>query len=112
MSWESTDFREMFPSTVTVLARTGRNSDGSDTFSGTASTYRARVKNIIRQVRDAQGNVAMAGYEVWVASTSVIAADSKITIPHGSTTRTPPILSVTSPPDDDGLHHCKVICGY
>lgn len=103
-----TDFRDLCVQTVTVLARTGRNSDGSDSFTGTASTYRARVANTKKWVRNSEGVATQASHMAWILSTGIIAADSKITLPDGST---PPLLSIANYPDQDGGHHVEAMFG-
>lgn len=105
MSLEA-DFQTMCVQTVNVKTRTGRNGDGSDTFSTAGSTYRARVANTKKWVRNSEGVAIQASYMAWILSTGIIAADSKITLPDGST---PPILAISSFPDDSGAHHVEVL---
>lgn len=107
MSLES-DFRDLCAQSVTVRTRSGRNSDGSDTFSTAASTYRARVVGSKKWVRDSLGNVVQASQEVWILSTGTIAQDSRITLPDGTS---PPVLQIATFPDGDGTHHNRVVCG-
>lgn len=102
------DFRDIMPHSVTVNALASKGADGAPVYSTSGSTYRARVKNIHRQVRDGRGNVVMAAFEVWLASTSILSAQSKYTLPSG---QTPPVLSLAVIPDEDGHHHCKLLFG-
>ena len=106
----SSDFDDVMTQTVTVKTLASRNSDGSAAYSTATSTFAARVVNTNRQIRDASGNVVMGQYDVWIASTGTIAANSKITLPDGTA---PPILLVHAYPDENGSHyHNKVTFGY
>ena len=104
MSWE-TQFTDLMPHTVTMRARASRNSDGSDTFSTSASTYRARVMNTRKWVRGVNGNGAMTAAIAWIASTGTMAMDSRYTLPDGSS---PPVLMIDTVPDEDGVFHNRV----
>lgn len=108
VSFESTDFREMLPHTVSVSTVATLGVGGAASFSTSVTSYRARVTNINRQVFDSQGQVQMAAYEAWVASTGVLAVTSKYTLPDGAT---PPVLRVEVFPDDDGYHNTHILFG-
>lgn len=108
MSFESTEFRELMPSTITVSTVATLGVGGAPTFSTSASTYRARVVNTNRQVFDSRGQVQTAAYEAWIASTGILSVTSKFTLPDGAT---PPVLRVDVFPDPDGHHHNRVFFG-
>ena len=105
MSWE-TQFTDLMPHTVTVRARASRNSDGSDTFSTAASSLTARVVTTRKWVRNSEGTVVRASQEAWVASTGTLAADSRYTLPDGTS---PPVLVIESYADGDGTHHGHIV---
>lgn len=108
-----TDFRDLMPHTIKVRTRSSRNSDGSDVFSNTTSSYRGRVVWQSEQVRDRVGNVVMSAGHCWIHSTSALAADSRYQLPSGTGgSTTPPVISVETYPDNSGTHHNKVIFGY
>ncbi len=107
MSFEAA-FLSLMPHTVTVQELTGKNADGSPTYSTSAVSYRARVVRANKQVRDGRGNTVMAGYFVWVASTGTLSPQALYTLPDGSQ---PPVFMVESFPDEDGTHHHKVVFG-
>lgn len=112
MSFESTDFREMMPHTITVKTLASKNSDGSPVYSTSASTYRARVVQTSKQVRDMRGNVVMAAQLAYIASTAALSANSRFQLPAGTGgSTTPPVLRVDNFPDDDGVHHHRVWFG-
>ena len=98
----------MLPNTVVVRTRASRNSDGSDTFSTSATTYRARVVNSRKWVRATNGNSAMTSAIAWIASTGTLAMDSRYTLPDGTS---PPVLMVDTVPDEDGVYHNRVTFG-
>lgn len=108
MSFESTDFREMLPHTVSVSTVATLGVGGAPAFSTVSSSYRARVVNINRQVYDSRGQVQMALYEAWIASTGVLAVSSKYTLPDGAT---PPVIHLEVFPDDDGYHNTHILFG-
>ena len=107
MSFES-DFLSMMPHTITVRARASRNSDGSDTFSTSASSLTARVVTTRKWVRNSEGVAVQASQEAWVASTGTLAVDSRYTLPDGTS---PPVLAVESFPDESGTHHGHLLFG-
>lgn len=100
--------RDLMPHTVTVNTASTKRSDGSQAYSTAATSYTARVVNVRRHQRDGRGNVAMAAYDVWIDSTSVLSPQSKYTLPDGST---PPVLAVSCYPDQSGNYHNKVTFG-
>lgn len=105
----ASDFDDMLPQTVTVRTLASRNGDGSPAYSTAASTHQARVVNVNRQTRDEKGNVVQAGYVAWVASTGVLSANSRITLPDGSS---PPVLNVAVYPNENGNYYNKILFGH
>lgn len=101
-------FDDMLTQSITVNVASTKKADGSQAFSTAASTYQARVKNVKRAVRDGQGQVQEAKYEVWVSSTSILSAASKFTLPDGAT---PPVLDLSVYPDERGNYHNKILFG-
>lgn len=108
MSFESTEFRELLPHTVTVSTVATLGVGGAPSFSASASTYRARVVNTNKMVHDNRGQVQAVAYEAWIASTGILSPTSKYTLPDGAT---PPVVRVDVMPDEDGHHHCRVMFG-
>ncbi len=102
------EFDELLTQTVVRQPRTGLTHGGAATFSGTPSTFAARVVNVARQVRDMNGNVRMASHEAWIASTAVLSADDKYTLPDGLT---PQVLSLATYPTETGNYHTKMFFG-
>ena len=101
MAYE-TDFNELLVQTLKVRTLSSVSAGGAPTFSGTTSSYSCRAKKVTKFVRDAQGGARMATDEVWVASTGTFVPTSRYELPDGTT---PPLLYVTSYPDEDGSHH-------
>jgi hypothetical protein len=108
VSFERAAFLELMPQTITVSTVATLGVGGAPTFSTAATSYRARVVNVNRFVADTRGNSAAVAYEAWIASTGILAKDSKYTLPDGST---PPVVRVEVPPDQDGHHHVKILFG-
>ena len=101
MAYE-TDFNELLTQSLKVRTLSSVSAGGAPTFSGSTSTFSCRAVKVNKFVRDAQGGTKQATDEVWVASTGTFAASSRYELPDGST---PPLLYVTSYPDEDGAHH-------
>jgi len=102
-----TDWKDLFPHTVTVASVLSRDKYGGPTY-GSGIDYSARVlyKNV--RTTDARGVEVLAKGVVWIQGTPSIGLDDKITLPDGTT---PPILNVQMVPDERGTHHVKVYFG-
>ena len=108
MSFESSIFLTMMPSTVTISGRTAHSNHGVPTYS-TGTSYRARVVNKPKFIRQDANHTIAIQTEVWLASTGgTITVDDRITLPDGST---PPILQVERFGDSQGEHHVKLMLG-
>lgn len=104
--------------TQTVVVSTGptsrANLSGVASFSTSGSTYKARVVHKPEQVRVGADSVVEAKAVAWVASTTAISREHRVTIPSadGSGTESPPVLAVEQYPDEDGRHHHKILFGW
>ncbi len=95
------------PHTVTVKALSGLSTDGYGTVTYTTGTgYTARVVDQTELVVDADGTQHTSSTVAYIASTSTFPPTSLYTLPGGDT---PEVLSVRNVPDQDGLHHVKVL---
>lgn len=101
MAWDSA-FLELMPHTITVSTMTGFDAYGDPAHSTSGTTYRARVKEEPKLIRDFIGEEVISTVTVWVASTGQIPATSLVTLPGGDQ---PALLSVSQVPDEDGIHH-------
>lgn len=90
---------------VTIAPATGVDTEGMRTY-GTAVTYDALVIGKQKLVRDAQGRDVVSSAQVYVDGTAVVTAESKITLPDGTT---PVILAVSVYPGLEGVTDHKVI---
>jgi len=100
------------PHSIIVHAMSSRKSDGSPAYSASGTTYRGRVNQVSRHVRDNNGNVVMASQEVWIASTSALSVNSRYRLPAGTGgSTTPPVLAVHNYSDEDGVFHHKAYFG-
>lgn len=110
MSW-STDFEDLMPDTIRVQDLSGFDGYGTATF-GTASTYVARVVRKQRLVRSFEGIEEISTVTAYVASTSTFGPGSQYLLPDGSTfSIAPNLLAVEAFPDEDGIHHTKLMFG-
>lgn len=102
-------FLDLMPHTITVAARgSTRSLYGVPGAAGTATSYRARVVQAPQWVRDSDGTRLLASAVAWVSSTASVPADGVWTLPDGTT---PPVLWVARYPDENGLHHTKIVFG-
>ena len=107
-----TEFLELMADTVRVSTMSGFDAYGDAVYSTSASTYRARITEIPKMVRNFMGEEVVASNVVWVASTGIISATAQIswTMPDGST-QFPTLISIERPADEDGTHHHKLYFG-
>lgn len=100
------------PHSIIVHAMSSRKSDGSPAYSASGTTYRGRVNQTSRHVRDTNGNVIMAAQVAWIASTGALNANSRYRLPAGTGgSTTPPVLRVDNFSDEDGVNHHRVWFG-
>lgn len=102
------DFLEFMGQEVQVFPLSSRNAYGASSFAASGSTLAARVVERVFETRMADGTVAVASHEVWLASTGTVAATSKFVLPDGTS---PPLLRLSEYPDEDGTHHYKLLFG-
>jgi hypothetical protein len=110
MAWESA-FEDLMTDTVVVASRAASTSpafSGTHTWSTAASTYQARWVRKPSFVNGPDGQVIEISSVAWVASTGTLHPTDRFTLPDGSA---PPVVSIEAYPDDDGLHHTKVMFG-
>jgi len=109
------DWVDMMPHTVSLEPFVSEDAYGLPTY-GASVDYRARVIRKPHYVRGQEGKDITADGMVWLGPpTSDLTSDTvptvttrdRITLPDGTLT-TPPILSVSKIPDEDGDHHIKI----
>lgn len=98
---------DLMSETVTHAGWVGMSTDGyaTQTFTTATATYPARVVSGQRQVRSFDGMEEIATVTVWVASTSTFSALDQFTLPDGTS---PPLLSVETFRDENGVTHSKL----
>ncbi len=101
------DFDDMMPHTVTVSEFSSRNAYGDANY-GSAVSYTARVIYKDQLIKAKDGSQIMAKGMVWLSGTPTLSTEDLLTLPDGTT---PPILSQSLIPDEDGSHHVKVFFG-
>lgn len=92
------DWLDLMPATVTVQRFLGRDSYGKPSFA-TAVSYRARVNNVTRLVRNAEGEQVVARGRAWLATVDPITTQDRVGLPDGTF---PIILNVNQVPDESG----------
>lgn len=100
----------LMPDLVTVEPRSSVDAQGKPTF-GAAVTYRARIQMRGVRLRDAQGREITGRGIVYLATTTQISRNARVTLPSGYDPQVPVILEVRPVNDDKGLHHCVLILG-
>lgn len=99
------DWADLFPAVVTIAPYVSRGTYGAKTV-GTAVAYSARVIFKNQRVLAPDGTERVARGTVWVQGTPTMTVEDDITLPDGDV---PTILSVETIPDEDGIHHVKVM---
>lgn len=112
MSW-STEFEALMPDTIRVASLSGFSTDGYATATyGSGTTYTARVVRKQRLVRTFDGTEEISTVTAYVASTSTFGPSDRYWLPDGSTfSVSPNLLAVEAFPDEDGIHHTRLMFG-
>lgn len=102
---------DMFPHTISVQQPTVIDSWGNVSSWGTAVEYRAFIQPGGGEdlIHSPDGSTRVASWTIYVASTSMINAKSKITLPLGFDPRTPTDFSVRPYWDEQALHHVVIL---
>ena len=101
------------PHTVTHKSLSSFTTDGYATpVLTTGSSYTARVVGKQQLVKTFQGTEELATTIVYVKTSSTFGASDQITLWPGTTrATTPELLAAEAYPDEDGLHHMKLMFG-
>lgn len=91
--------RALLKETVTVRPKTGRSGYGAPAY-GAPVTYPARCRQVSRLVRAPDGQEKLASWEVRLDGDAVVGPEDEVTLPNGTK---PPILRVSSVPDETGV---------
>ena len=107
----TTELLTLMDSTIKISTRTAHSNYGEPTFTGSTTSYRARIVHKPGYMRDATDEDVAYQHVLWVRSTGAVSitASDRLTLPDGST---PPILSVERYPDETGPHHVVIHTGY
>lgn len=108
MAFESA-FLDLMPHTVTLNAFSALSTDGygRPTYATAATTVQARVVERREKLVGPDGKELVTSHVAWLATTGSWTVRDKFTF-ESSTYR---ILLVSRMPDEDGLHHQKVLLG-
>ena len=109
MSW-STELDALLGDTVKVVALSGWSTDGygKPVFTS-ATTYSARVARRQELVRTFDGTEELCAAVAWLRSTSTFSPLASYTL--GGSSNVMNLLAVESYPDEDGVHHAKLMFG-
>ena len=111
----STDFLALMPATIKVSTRTAHSNYGEPTFTGSTTSYSARIVSKLGYVRSVEGEEIAYNTVAWVRSTGTVSitVSDRVTLPTGFAASTrPPLVGVERYPDEDGNHHAKLMFGY
>lgn len=94
------DFGDMLPHTVLIAPKTGADRFNHPTY-GADTTRKALVVEKVQMVRSHNGEEVVSNTEVYLDGPggASLAPESRITLPSG---KTPPILSISTYPDEHG----------
>jgi len=107
----STGFLSLMTSTLKVSTRSAHSFYGEPTFTGSTTSYRARIVEKPGYLRTGESEEIAYRHMAWVRSTGAtsITASDRVTLPD---TSTPPVVGVERFSDEDGPHHVKVYFGF
>lgn len=117
MGFEQVIFGPSMDTTVLVstplLASTGTTglyytASTANYSTGIAKQARYVAMDVVKRTNQ-QGEGERILGTLWMNSTATLDQRSKFELPDGTS---PPILSLTQYPDDDGQHHAKIVFGY
>ena len=101
------DWRQVFPQTARFCPLSSRDSYGKPTYDDGVD-YSARISYKSVKIIGPDGQEIQAKGAIWFLGRPTVTQDDKIVLPDGSA---PPILSVSRPSDEFGVHHTKVWFG-
>lgn len=110
MSGYESEFDDFMPDTVTYEPYGSEDAYGAKVY-GTAKTVKARVEQLARLVRDANGREVVSNTRVILkpvatdGSAFTPTVKDRLTLPAGYTPQAPPPINVLRVNDDGGLHH-------
>jgi hypothetical protein len=118
MSFDN-DFLEHMPQSISVEVFSAFSTDGYAVGThGTAKTFRARIEQDRRLVKDSAGREVVSNTTIFcppwstagTSDTASIEPNDVITLPSGFTgTSQPPIINVLRHDDEDGIHHQEIL---
>lgn len=105
-------WKRMMRQSLTLAAKTGRDSYGNETHSTSPATYRCRLVGKRQMVRTAEGQELASNWMAYLMTEAAVSPDALVTLSTGDVGSTethavhPPILSVGRyPADNGGFHH-------
>lgn len=102
--------KKLFTSTVTIAPLSSLDKFAKPTF-GTAVSYSAKIERASERIVTNSGDEEVAGYKIFLATTTIPGVDAEITLPENYTPRTPKILEVRPVSDHHGINHIVVMTG-
>lgn len=99
------DFLPLMLQTITVQHQSAVDKYGKPSW-GSSDSYRCRIMNTERMVRDSEGReIVEAGRAVVWGVVSGVSVKDRIVLPDGST---PPVVTVSTMQDTTGDHHSVI----
>lgn len=99
------EFLPLMLEIITVQHQTSLDAYGKPSW-GTGSSYRCRIMNTQRMIRDADGReIVEAGRAIVYGVVKASVATDRIVLPSGAT---PKVVSVSKIQDEDGDHHTVI----
>ena len=105
--FDSANFLEMMPDTITFNATTATDKYGKKTFGGSNISVRCRIVDDVILVKNAEGqDIVSAGRAYLAGDYSSLTLGHKITLPDG---KTPVIVKIDSKNDTSSTTHHTVV---
>lgn len=102
------DFLSMMADTVTVYAQSSLDNYGKRTWSGSGTTYNARIQADSQLRRDDQGREVSVIGRVYLYGAPALTTNHRIVLPDGTS---PIIVAVDVVGDEVGDHHTVITLG-
>jgi hypothetical protein len=105
--FDSANFLEMMPDTITFNATTATDKYGKKTFGGANVSVRCRLIDDIVLIKNAEGqDIVAVGRAILAGNYSTLTLGHKLTLPDG---RTPVIVKIDSKNDTSATTHHTVV---
>ena len=102
------DLDECFPDTITHESYLSSDGMGGTEVYATATTWKARIRDGHKLVRDRGGRLTMSTVQVTIKGVPGVKPHDLVTLPSRYDPQTPAIIGTSTASDENGVHHERV----